>query len=140
MNKYTGPYVVAIAVALVGCTATIPHSRIKSDVIKREQPAQEQQLTVAAAQRIARGTSNTEVIKQLGSPNIITKGKKGGESWVYDRMGRQVSAITTTSGGWLFMPSQKSSSSSVSEKSLTVVIDFDSDGRVAEITYRRLSY
>ncbi|MFA6742219.1 MAG: hypothetical protein WCR78_12120 [Arcobacteraceae bacterium] len=37
-------------------------------------------------QNISKGMSSTEVIKALGSPNIITKDKTGKTSWVYDKV------------------------------------------------------
>lgn len=44
-------------------------------------------LTVGKVQQnISRGMSSTEVIKALGSPNIITKDKTGRTSWVYDKV------------------------------------------------------
>ena len=37
-------------------------------------------------QNVSKGMSSTEVIKALGSPNIITKDKTGKTSWVYDKV------------------------------------------------------
>ena len=37
-------------------------------------------------QNISKGMSSTEVIKALGTPNIITKDKTGKTSWVYDKV------------------------------------------------------
>ena len=37
-------------------------------------------------QNVAKGMSSTEVIKALGTPNIITKDKTGKTSWVYDKV------------------------------------------------------
>ena len=37
-------------------------------------------------QNVAKGMSSTEVVKALGSPNIITKDRTGKTSWVYDKV------------------------------------------------------
>ena len=37
-------------------------------------------------QNVSKGMSSTEVIKALGTPNIITKDKTGKTSWVYDKV------------------------------------------------------
>lgn len=37
-------------------------------------------------QNVSKGMSSTEVVKALGTPNIITKDKTGKTSWVYDKV------------------------------------------------------
>lgn len=51
-------------------------------------------------QNITKGISSTEVIKALGSPNIITRDKTGKTSWVYDKVSTYHSK---TNGGLNFV-------------------------------------
>lgn len=54
-------------------------------------------LTVGKVQQnVEKGMSSTEVVKALGTPNIITKDKTGKTSWVYDKVSTYHSK---TSGG-----------------------------------------
>lgn len=47
----------------------------------------ESRLTVGKVQQnISKGMYSSDVIKALGSPNIITKDKMGKSTWVYDRV------------------------------------------------------
>ena len=58
-------------------------------------------LTVGKVQQnIAKGISSTEVVKALGTPNIITKDKIGKTSWVYDKVSTYHSK---TNGGLNFV-------------------------------------
>lgn len=51
-------------------------------------------------QNISKGMSSTEIIKALGSPNIITRDKTGKISWVYDKVSTYHSK---TNGGLNFV-------------------------------------
>ena len=51
-------------------------------------------------QNISKGMSSTEIIKALGSPNIITRDKTGKTSWVYDKVSTYHSK---TNGGLNFV-------------------------------------
>ena len=47
----------------------------------------ESKLTAGKVQQnVSKGMSSTEVVKALGTPNIITKDKTGKTSWVYDKV------------------------------------------------------
>ena len=47
----------------------------------------ESRLTAGKVQQhISKGMFSTDVIKALGSPNIITKDKMGKTTWVYDKV------------------------------------------------------
>lgn len=61
----------------------------------------ESKLTVGKVQQnISKGMSSTEVIKALGTPNIITRDKSGKTSWVYDKVSTYHSK---TNGGLNFV-------------------------------------
>ena len=61
----------------------------------------ESKLTAGKVQQnISKGMYSTDVIKALGSPNIITKDKMGKTTWVYDRVSTYHSK---TNGGLNFV-------------------------------------
>ena len=61
----------------------------------------ESRLTAGAVQQnISKGMYSTNVIKALGSPNIITRDKSGKTTWVYDRVSTYHSK---TNGGLNFV-------------------------------------
>lgn len=61
----------------------------------------ESRLTVGKVQQhISKGMFSTDVVKALGSPNIITKDKTGKATWVYDKVSTYHSK---TNGGLNFV-------------------------------------
>jgi len=125
--------------ALVGCNSRLatPVLDVKYDEVER--------LSVASAQQINVGDGQSEVIKALGTPNIISKSSSGNTSWVYDRIGSYFETVETTMGGGLRLfgygrASGKVTKSAVTSKTFIVVIDFDQDSNVANLTYRYTQY
>ena len=76
------------------------------------------------------GISGGEVQKALGAPNIISKNKSGHEVWTYDRVSKE-----TTSRGFLFWSSNEST-----QRTLTVLITFDDNGRVTDFKYHSTEF
>ena len=76
------------------------------------------------------GISGGEVQETLGAPNIISKNKGGNEMWTYDRVSKEA-----TSRGFLFWSSNKST-----QRTLTVLITFDDNGRVTDFTYHSTEF
>ena len=76
------------------------------------------------------GLSQAEVQAALGAPNIISKDAQGQEVWTYDRVSKR-SAST-----FLFF----TSSSRSTQRTLTVLITFDEDGRVKEYSYHQTEF
>lgn len=100
-------------------------------------------LTLGTVQRsIYVGMSSSDVVSVLGSPNMVTKNETGTETWVYDKIHSQ--AESKQSDGFmtliLFGGSQSSSTSSRSERTLTIVIHFDTASRVSSFTYRTTTF
>ena len=61
----------------------------------------ESRLTAGKVQQnVSKGMFSTDVVKALGSPNIITKDKMGNTTWVYDRVSTYHSK---TNGGLNFV-------------------------------------
>ncbi len=87
-------------------------------------------------------TSQREVLEVFGAPNIVTRGPGGAESWTYERVSddssfRRGSRIAlgggyggTGAGGGAGSGSAGSSSSGV--RTVTLIIDFDENERVAD--------
>lgn len=122
-------------------------------------PVQEQQMTLGIVQRnIQVGTSQADVAVILGSPNIVTQDADGYETWIYDK----VSSITSYGssgfgvgigglgggygsggfgGGLANIGYQKNGGTVQSvQKTLTVVLKFDSNKNVLSFTYHMSSF
>jgi len=101
-------------------------------------------LTVGTVQREIRiGMTNAEVVEVLGSPNVITTDEHRRENWVYDRIATQT-VRSGNSGGvnalCLAGVSAGASASSTTQRTLTVIIRYDNDGRVRDFAYRSSSF
>jgi len=57
-------------------------------------------LTLGAIQRsVKAGMSSSEIMDVAGSPNLVTRGRNGRESWVYDRFSTESSEEGFQVGG-----------------------------------------
>ena len=99
-----------------------------------------------AQSTVTKGANQSEIIKVLGAPNIISKDKSGNETWTYDRISRDAQSNSRTGAGfgalfgWAFAGGSSSSSSSMSNKSLTVIITFDDNKNVIDYAYQSLKF
>lgn len=134
--------VMAAGLILVGCTAAQHRQSVEDDSGDR--------MTVGTVQRqIQVGMSGAEVAAVLGSPNIVTTDEDRREVWVYDKIST-TSAYSSSSGGvsTLFLGpvgalfaaaggsvNASSGASSTSQRTLTVIIKFDKEGRVRDFAY-----
>ena len=91
---------------------------------------------------IRNGMSSKEVVKALGSPNMVTRNPDGTETWVYDRAISNFKANKSNSVIYLSFPgsSRKRKPSSPENRTLTMVIHFNKDSRVADFSYRMTSF
>jgi outer membrane protein assembly factor BamE (lipoprotein component of BamABCDE complex) len=131
------------ALLLTGCAANhAADVRAASDV---------NHITVGKVQReISIGMSGTDVAEALGSPNIVTADGSRRETWVYDRIASDVTyarssgaiagLILSGSGGGLGTGSIAAGASSSSQRTLTVIIKFDADGKVRDFSYHSSSF
>lgn len=88
------------------------------------------------------GMSSADVIEVLGSPNIVTTDDQRRETWVYDKMSTQVDSSSSSKGIWLLIVgggSEKNSYNS-SQRTLTIIIKFDNEGKVRDFAYRTSSF
>lgn len=99
---------------------------------------QDREMTVGVVQReIKKGMAGASVVEALGSPNIVTKDEKERETWVYDKIATEASYSESQNGLFLILGgfSNQSGASSTTQRTLTVVIKFDANGRVESFTY-----
>ena len=100
-------------------------------------------LTVGTVQKeIRMGMSAAEVAEALGSPNIVTTDEERREVWIYDKMATEASY--SSKDGYVFAlilgGSSSAKSSSVSQRTLTVIIKFDENKKVRDFAYHASSF
>ena len=93
--------------------------------------------TLGNVQRsIRKGMTTTDVLEVMGSPNIVTSGDNGSETWVYDKIATDT--VHSDSGAYWFVVVSGgeggSGASSVSQRTLTVIIKFEQQ-KVADLAY-----
>lgn len=100
-------------------------------------------LTVGLVQQhIKKGVTKAKVTEVLGSPNIITSDTNGGEIWVYDRISSETSTKSSMSGLGLILVNLGRSNSSVSstQKSLTIIVKFNQNDVVVDVSYKTSTF
>ena len=121
--------------------------------------ADKNKLSAAAVQREIRlGMSGDEVVAALGAPNIVTTDERRQESWIYDRFATERVYSTSSEGlatlifgGGAVGPSviagaggsgiiASAGAQSTTQRTLTVVVKFDTSKRVREFAYRQSSF
>ncbi len=105
-----------------------------------------ERLTVGKVQREIRvGMSGAEVVKVLGSPNIVSTDEERREVWVYDRVSTTTAYSESRAGvlalvlagdaGALGGAGGSAGARSTSQRTLTVIIKFDKEARVRDFAY-----
>lgn len=101
-------------------------------------------LTVGVVQKeIKLGMSSVNVVKALGSPNIVQTDDDRNEVWIYDKISTQVDKSSSSAGIWLLsfataglLGGQGSqSSNSSSQRTLTIIIKFNKKQKVKDFSY-----
>jgi len=97
-------------------------------------------ITVGTVQRkITIGMSSAEVAQVLGSPNIVTTDEERRENWVYDKISTDV-VYSTSDAGIKFLTVGESGAISKSQRTLTIIIKFDNNGKVRDFAYHYSSF
>lgn len=99
-------------------------------------------LTVGTVQRQVRvGMTGAEVAQVLGSPNVVTTDEERREVWIYDKISTE-RVKSETEGGVAFLTFIISSAgaTSTSQRTLTVIIKFDKEGKVRDFAYHTSSF
>ena len=131
-----------LAAATGGCSATQHQAEVQAGADER--------LSVGTVQREIRiGMSGGDVLAVLGSPNIVSTDADHNEVWVYDRIATDVAYSNSEGGvlGLIFGPlgsaggvavgggAREAGARSTSQRTLTVVINFDATQRVDDFAY-----
>ncbi len=138
---------VLLASQFAGCMSAAQHSQSLHSAAERE-------LTVGIVQKqITKGMSQADVAQALGSPNIVTKDDAGDETWIYDKIATEASYSHDTGsfaaaggagkapgeslllGGLISSYSRNAGASATTNRTLTVVIKFDKQGKVKGFSY-----
>lgn len=139
MRRPTAFSLLALALGLAACTPASQHAQ-EVDAAR----AAGDRLTVGTVQREIRiGMSGAEVASVLGSPNIVTSDEHRRETWVYDRISTE-HVYSNSSGGvnalFLAGASGRSGAAQTSQRTLTVIVKYDEQGRVRDFNYRSSSF
>jgi outer membrane protein assembly factor BamE (lipoprotein component of BamABCDE complex) len=116
---------------IAGCQSAASH---RADV----QDDSADRVTVGKVQReIHVGMSGADVIQVLNSPNIVSTDEERREVWIYDKIATD-RAYSTSSGGASILiigASSSAGATSTSQRTLTVIIKFDKEGKVRDFAY-----
>jgi outer membrane protein assembly factor BamE (lipoprotein component of BamABCDE complex) len=134
---------VLLPVFLAGCASAGDHRRaVQDDTGDR--------LTVGTVQKEIRvGMSGAEVAAVLGSPNIVSTDEERREVWIYDKVATDFVQSSSSGGvsalllGWGGSSgalgsggySSSAGAASRSQRTLTIIIKYDNDGKVRDFAY-----
>mgnify|MGYP001614372360 CR=1 FL=1 len=127
-------YFLLLLVALLpGCaSASYQRQQVRDDKGDR--------LTVGTVQRkIIIGMPSAEVAQVLGSPNVVSTDEERREVWIYDKMATDV-VYSQSDAGIRFLTVGSSGAASTNQRTLTIVIKFDKDGKVRDFAYHNTSF
>jgi outer membrane protein assembly factor BamE (lipoprotein component of BamABCDE complex) len=130
-------------VLLNGCQSAAMH---RADV----QDSSTDRMTVGKVQKEIRvGMNGADVAQVLGSPNIVSTDEERREVWIYDKIATDhayssssggINALIlgfggSAAGGAGFGGGSSAGASSTSQRTLTVIIKFDKEGKVRDFAY-----
>lgn len=131
------------AFLITGCQTAAQHrANVQDDSTDR--------MTVGKVQKEIRvGMSGADVAQTLGSPNIVSTDEERREVWIYDKIATDqayssssggVSALILGFGGGIAGGvggggNSSAGASSTSQRTLTVIIKFDKEGKVRDFAY-----
>ncbi len=112
----------------VGCAPASYHrDQIRDDTGDR--------LTVGTVQReVSVGMTSAQVAEVLGSPNVVSTDEERREVWIYDKIATDV-VYSDSGAGLKFLTPGSAGAASKSQRTLTVIIKFDNDGKVRDFAY-----
>ncbi len=114
---------------LTGCMSASSH---------RNQVEEPDNFTVGKVQReVHVGMTSADVAQVLGSPNVVSTDEERREVWVYDKVASNVTYSNSSGYGTLILLGAGRDAGSVSstQKTLTVIVKFDKDGKVRDFAY-----
>lgn len=129
MKTLAGLFALISMTLLAGCVSAPAHQSITD---------RSSNMTVGKVQReIKIGMPSSQVAEILGSPNVVTTDEERREVWVYDKIASDVT-YSQSSGYWtliLFGSGGNAGSSSQTQRTLTIVVKFDAEGKVRDFAY-----
>jgi outer membrane protein assembly factor BamE (lipoprotein component of BamABCDE complex) len=113
---------------LSGCApATLHKQHVRDDSGER--------ITVGKVQKEIRiGMSSARVAEILGAPNVVTTDEERREVWIYDKIATDV-VYSQSNAGLKFLTSGSAGATSTSQRTLTIIIKFDKEGKVRDFAY-----
>lgn len=136
-------FLALLAVPAVGCMSASAHQKSLASTTERN-------MTLGVVQKEIRiGMSQADVATALGAPNIVTRDSTSNETWIYDKIATEVSYSKDSGGAGIIglvigasggagasgSYSKEAGASSSTQRTLTVVIRFDSKGLVHTLSY-----
>ena len=118
-------------------------------VVAQEDQVEIHTITLGAVQsKIKTGVSGDEVIAAIGSPNIITSGEGNTETWVYDKLSIEQETTAAVAADAQVDNDQTAASvqgrakvkRTKTERTMMVIVKFDSNKRVSNVQYRESTY
>jgi len=125
-----------ILVSVSGCVTPTA-----SEHAEQLQSAADRKMTVGIVQKeIRKDMTQAEVAGILGSPNIVTRDKEGIETWIYDKIAREVSYSTGSRGIVSIIIGEKATgATSQTQRTLTIIIKFQ-EGVVSDFSYHSSTF
>ena len=137
-------FMLALPLFLGGCQTAQQHvEQVRDDTTER--------VTVGTVQREIRvGMSGSQVIEVLDSPNIVSTDENRNEVWIYDKISTEYVRSSSDGGGGLILggilgsdgvgglglsSSASAGAASTSQRTFTVIIKFDAEGKVRDFAY-----
>ena len=145
MNRI--PWLIAASILFLALSSCMTASQHAADVHKGSEG---DKITVGTVQReIRQGMRGAEVAQVLGSPNIVSTDEKRREVWVYDKVATDtvysasqggVAALVLGAGGsagglGAGSTGYNAGAASTSQRTLTIIIRYDQDGKVRDFSY-----
>jgi outer membrane protein assembly factor BamE (lipoprotein component of BamABCDE complex) len=129
-------FVLFLSFLLTGCAMQAPTA-----------PAVSNDFTLGKVQsQLSNGMSSSEVVSLLGSPNLVTSTKDGGEAWTYDKISQESESSSISgagagsSGNFFGIFGGGRSKSSTSSKNLTLIVKLNVEGIVTDFKYQSIKY
>ncbi len=125
--------VLLCALALSGCaSASYQRQQVQDDKGDR--------LTVGTVQKkIVVGMPSADVAAILGAPNIVSTDENRLEVWIYDKISTDV-VYSQSDAGIKFLTVGNSGAKSTNQRTLTIIIKYDKDGKVRDFAYHTSSF
>jgi outer membrane protein assembly factor BamE (lipoprotein component of BamABCDE complex) len=100
-------------------------------------------VTLGTVQReIKVGMSSSDVVSVLGSPNMVTTDEQRRETWVWDKISTESVSTGNAGGATLLLVGVSGGNSvrSTTQRTLTIIVKFDSASRVRDFSYRSSAF